>query len=315
LVKEFVEESDSSFQEFIFLEFDRMPKKIIPLTDNFLFKVIFSENEDSLLDLLNSFPDFQGENKIENLKVLNPELPKISETDKLSVLDIRAESKKGETFLIEMQAFREESFPKRILFYWSKVYAKTLRKGNHYNLLKKVYSINFTEFNFLDTPKFHSVFQLREKEYPEILLTEDLEIHIIELPKFIESLKKINTEFESWIFALKNGHELKGEEMNTLVKKNPKLKKVLKEQKEYSLNPKSRYYKELKQKSEMVMNGRISYARNEGIEIGEQKGELRKAFIISDELKERGFPFKEICEITGLTEKQILEYRKKNRKK
>jgi predicted transposase/invertase (TIGR01784 family) len=171
------------------------------------------------------------------------------------------------------------------------------------------------------------VFQLREKEYSEILLTEDLEIHIIELPKFHAELQRLNSDFESWIFVLKNGHELKGEEMNTLTKKNPKLKKVLNGQKEYSLNPKSRYYKELKQKSEMVMNSRISYAHNEGIEkgieigeqkgikIGEQKGELKKAFIISDELKERGFPIKEICEITGLTEKQILEYRKKNRKK
>jgi predicted transposase/invertase (TIGR01784 family) len=99
--------------------------------------------------------------------------------------------------------------------------------------------------------------------------------------------------------------------MNTLVKKNPKLKKVLNGQKEYSLNPKSRYYKELKQKSEMVMNGRISYARNEGIGIGEE----RKALRIADVLFDRGFPIKEICEITGLTEKQILEYRKKNRKK
>jgi predicted transposase/invertase (TIGR01784 family) len=160
---------------------------------------------------------------------------------------------------------------------------------------------------------------LREKIEAEILLTEDLEIHTIELPKFHAELQRLNSDFESWIFVLKNGHELKGEEMNTLVKKNPKLKKVLNGQKEYSLNPKSRYYKELKQKSEMVMNGRISYAHNEGIEkgieIGEQKGELKKAFIISDELEERGFPLKEICEITGLTEKQILDYRKKNRKK
>jgi predicted transposase/invertase (TIGR01784 family) len=106
--------------------------------------------------------------------------------------------------------------------------------------------------------------------------------------------------------------------MNTLVKKNPKLKKVLNGQKEYSLNPKSRYYKELKQKSEMVMNSRISYARNEGIEKGKIEGKIegigigeeRKALRIADVLFDRGMPMEEVCKITGLTEKQILENRK-----
>ncbi|MDX1959933.1 MAG: hypothetical protein SFU98_15285 [Leptospiraceae bacterium] len=37
-------------------------RNILPLTDNFVFKAIFSQNPDLLLDLLNSFPEFQ-ENK------------------------------------------------------------------------------------------------------------------------------------------------------------------------------------------------------------------------------------------------------------
>ncbi len=62
----------------------------IPLTDNFLFKAIFSEHEDMLLDLLNSFPKFQNEKMISKIKVLNPELPKATELEKLSILDIHA---------------------------------------------------------------------------------------------------------------------------------------------------------------------------------------------------------------------------------
>ncbi|MDX1959716.1 MAG: hypothetical protein SFU98_14165 [Leptospiraceae bacterium] len=34
-------------------------KDLLPLTDNFVFKAIFSQNPDLLLDLLNSFPEFQ----------------------------------------------------------------------------------------------------------------------------------------------------------------------------------------------------------------------------------------------------------------
>jgi predicted transposase/invertase (TIGR01784 family) len=285
-----------------------MKKLFLPLTDNFLFKVIFSKNEDLLLDLLNSFPEFQEEKKIQSLKVLNPELPKAEEIEKLSILDIHAEDISGNKFLLEMQSQTEKYFEKRILYYWSKLYSKSLSKGSKYKELKKIYSINFTEFNFLKTTKFHSLFHLREKTENEIILTDDLEIHVIELPKFQRELQKLNSEFESWIYALKKGHELKGEDMNTLTKKNPKLKKVFKEYKEYSSNPKNRNFLEARKKSILVYNTNMEAVKEEG----KIEGELNKAFLISDELIKRGFPIEEVCIITGLSEKEILEYRKKN---
>ncbi|MDX1961469.1 MAG: PD-(D/E)XK nuclease family transposase [Leptospiraceae bacterium] len=77
-------------------------KNFLPLTDNFIFKAIFSQNPDLLLKLLNSFPEFQKSKRIENIKILNPELPKITDIDKLSILDILAEDISGNKFLIEM---------------------------------------------------------------------------------------------------------------------------------------------------------------------------------------------------------------------
>ena len=78
-----------------------MKKTRLPFTDNFAFKAIFAQHEDLLLDLLNSFPEFSGEKKIVSLKVLNPELPKLADLDKLSVLDIHAQDQTGSKFLIE----------------------------------------------------------------------------------------------------------------------------------------------------------------------------------------------------------------------
>jgi predicted transposase/invertase (TIGR01784 family) len=280
---------------------------ILPLTDNFLFKAIFSKNEDLLLELLNSFPEFQEEKKIERLKVLNPELPKAEDIDKLSILDIHAEDISGNKFLIEMQSQTEKYFEKRILYYWSKLYSKSLSKGSKYKELKRIYSINFTEFNFLKTSNYHSLFHLREKTESEIILTEDLEIHIIELPKFHAELQRLNSDFESWIFVLKKGHELKGEEMNTLTKKNPKLKKVFKEYKEYSLNPKNRNLLEARKKSILVYNTNIDVVREEG----KLEGKLDTALDFLD----FGMELKQVCKVTGLTEKQILDYRRNKLKK
>ena len=73
--------------------------KLFSLTVDFAFKALFAPNPDLLMNLLNSFPSFQGYNRIKALKVLNPEIPKEISDEKLSILDIRAENENGENFL------------------------------------------------------------------------------------------------------------------------------------------------------------------------------------------------------------------------
>ncbi|MDX1957417.1 MAG: Rpn family recombination-promoting nuclease/putative transposase [Leptospiraceae bacterium] len=225
--------------------------KLIPFTDNFIFKAIFSQNPDLLLDLLNSFPEFQKSKRIE--------------------------------------------------------------KGNSYSFLPKVYSINFVNFDMFQSKQYHHVFLIQEKKNPEIILTEDLEIHTIELTKIESELLKINSDFESWLFALKQGHTLKGEEMNTLTKKNPKLKKVFKEYKEYSLNPKNRNYIEARKKSELDKNASLLQAKNEGIEEGMMKGKLEGKLETSIKLLDFGMTLEQVSKITGLSSKEILNYKKKSK--
>jgi predicted transposase/invertase (TIGR01784 family) len=66
--------------------------------------------------------EFQGDKKITEIKILNPELLKSTDSEKLSILGIRAKDERGRTFLIEMQGSPHPFFPERLLFYWSKVY-------------------------------------------------------------------------------------------------------------------------------------------------------------------------------------------------
>ncbi len=89
--------------------------KLFSLKIDFAFKALFGQNPDLLLALLNSFPGFQGEKEIRSIQILNPEIPKEIESEKLSILDIKAEDQLGKKFLIEMQAFPQTSFPKRSL--------------------------------------------------------------------------------------------------------------------------------------------------------------------------------------------------------
>jgi predicted transposase/invertase (TIGR01784 family) len=100
--------------------------------------------------------------------------------------------------LIEIQAISYKSFPKRILYYWSKVYSRSLVKNQKYEKLKKVYSINFLkEPLWKKRPEFLSTFHILEKDR-KFQLTEDLEIHIVELSKFLRNVENLQTNLDAW---------------------------------------------------------------------------------------------------------------------
>jgi len=246
--------------------------KLLPLFDDFVFKAIFGKNPDLLLDLLNSFPEFSGEKEIREIRVLNPEIPKDGKLEKLSILDMNAQDILGNKFLIEIQASRQISFPKRALYYWSKLYTKSLRKGQNFKLLPKVYSFNFLNYIQLpNTSEFHSVFHLLEKNNSNLRLTEDLEIHIVELPKLLAH-SNFNTKLENWVYLLRVAQNLKGEEMKTLEKSNPKIKKAVSELRTISKSEAKRYLYESRLKSELVYNTGMVDAFDRGLEKGIEQG-------------------------------------------
>jgi len=250
--------------------------KLFSLTVDFAFKSLFAPNPDLLISLINSFPSFQGKSRVVNLKVLNPEIPKEISSEKLSLLDIKAENELGEKFLIEMQAFAHSSFTKRALYYWAKTYSRSLNKGQDYEELKKVYSINFVKYSiWKNDSEYLSVFHVLEKtrKFP---LTEDLEIYIVELSKFLQSFENLQTELEGWVYLVKESSNLRKEAMKTLEKKSPSLKKAISELKNLSRSTKSRELYEARLKAELDYNSGIRGAYrqglNEGIEQGIEKG-------------------------------------------
>jgi hypothetical protein len=75
---------------------------LLPPSNNFIFKALLVKNDALVLDILNSFPEFMGERNITEIKILNPELPKSTDREKASILDIRA---KDETRRISTPPF------------------------------------------------------------------------------------------------------------------------------------------------------------------------------------------------------------------
>lgn len=85
-----------------------------------------------------------------------------------------------------MQVAKKDNIEKRIMFYWSKWYSAEIHKGEDYDVLHKTIVIliaNFELDKLKEIEKFHTKWQIREEEFRKIVLTDTLEVRIIELPK------------------------------------------------------------------------------------------------------------------------------------
>jgi len=188
--------------------------KITPRVD-IAFKKIFGveENKDLLISLINSIVG--EEDKVSDVKLLNPYNPQNFKKDKLSILDIKAEGVDGKRFNIEIQISDEADYDKRALYYWAKLYTEQLQIKEDYSSLSKAIGIHILNFTSIPSAKkYHNVFHVKEKE-SGLSYFKDLELHTIELKKFSENpreelkdiVAKVKNALDIWV-AFLTRHDL-----------------------------------------------------------------------------------------------------------
>lgn len=125
--------------------------------------------------------------------------------DKVGILDIKAKIDNKINCDIEMQVVNEKNAEKRITFYASKMYVQTIKEGEDYSKLQKCIAILITDYqlsSIKELEKYVTKWNLREEDYGNKILTEDIEIYIIELPK-VEKYKK-GLALDRWVEFIKN---------------------------------------------------------------------------------------------------------------
>jgi predicted transposase/invertase (TIGR01784 family) len=119
---------------------------------------------------------------IESVEILPARPEAYDVQEKVVFLDLRVRLEGGEQVDVEMQTRRHIALRPRILFYWGRLYTGQLLRGESYSGLQRCAVVLIADFVELATPRFHSVFQARERSTGE-LLTDHLELHVLELPK------------------------------------------------------------------------------------------------------------------------------------
>lgn len=182
---------------------------INPKTD-YAFKKIFgsSESKDILISFLNALI-YEGNPTIQDLEIINPNLPPKIEGLKDSYLDVKAKLNNGTLVIIEMQVLNVQSFGKRVFYNAAKTYAFQLQAAQGYRLLKPVIALTITDFAmFPNSEEFISRFVYKEVDknftYPE----NDLDLVFVELPKFTKEEGQLETLADKWIYFMKNARSL-----------------------------------------------------------------------------------------------------------
>ena len=233
----------------------------------------------------------------------NPILEKDLLDDKVGILDIKAKIDNKVNCDIEMQVVDRKNIEKRILFYWSKMYNMSIKEGEDYSTLEKGIVILISDYeleSLKEIEKYITKWNIREEEYQKIILTDVMEIYIIELPKFEKYKENTkNNILNSWVKFI-NNPEVK--DMKETNKEINKAKKVLEE---ISQDEHERYLAELRQKYIMDQKAIEDAGYDKGLKDGLERGINEQTKIIAKNMKKRDINIKVISEITGLSTKEI----------
>ena len=281
-----------------------------------VFQNLFGEvgSEEITKDLLSTILDEQINEIDLNQNIV---LRRRTLEDKMGVVDVLAKINNNEYCNIEMQIVDHKNSKKRTLYYWAKKYTQGIQKGNDYKDLKRTICVLIADFEVEDLEElgFHSKWKIIDENERKKVLTDDFEIHIIELPKIRE--RKANGKDKKlleWLSFLENPES---KEVTGYMEKNKNMKQAKEKLNTLSADEEMRILAELREKAILdersLKNGSYDEGHEKGLKEGRAEGRaeglaeglIQKNRENAKKMKERGYKIEEIMEITNLTRQEI----------
>ena len=276
------------------------------------------------------------EEKVTIQKLLESESNQEDEFDKYNRVDMLAENSKGELVLIEVQNNNEYAYFQRMLFGASKLVTEYINRGQGYDKVRKVYSVNIVYFSLGHGKDFvyHGKTEFVGIHEGDVLELSPFQKQTFKVDKVSQLypeyyILKVNdfnrvakTPLEEWIYYLNTGNVPEHATAPGLdkVKEQLKLDRMSREE----LNA---YYKHLDNivilrdnimteraegRAEGIAEGRaegraegIAEGRAEGRAEGIAEGRAETQTAIARNLKSLGLSTEQIQAATGLSAKEI----------
>ena len=263
---------------------------------------------------------------IKNL--LESESNQDDEDDKYNRVDMLAVNDKGELFLIEVQNNTEYAYFQRMLFGTSKLVTEYIKKGQGYENVRKVYSVNIVYFQL---GKGTDIVYHGKTEFRGIHNGDILKLSPFQRQKFnVDTVSELYPEYyilkvndfnrvaknslEEWVYYLNTGDVPQGAKAPGMeeVKEQLTIDRMTKMER-------NAYYKHLDnivilrdniftEREEGRWEGRLQgmeEGRKEGRKEGREEGRLEERKANARKMKDLGMPADTISQITGLQVEDI----------
>ena len=258
--------------------------------------------------------------KITIQKLLESESNQEDEYDKYNRVDMLAENSKGELVLIEVQNNNEYAYFQRMLFGTSKLVTEYINRGEGYDKVRKVYSVNIvyfalghgtdfvyhgkTEFRGIHTGDILELSPFQKQRFKVDAVSQLYpEYYILKVNDFNQVAK---TPLEEWIYYLNTGNIPSDATAPGLEEARERLKLDSMTKDELSA-----YYRHLD--NVVILRSNIQTERMEGMEEGMEKGlkkgreegRLEANRNTVRNLKKLGATVEFISQATGLSKEEI----------
>lgn len=248
------------------------------------------------------------EEKVTIHKLLESESNQEDEFDKYNRVDMLAENSKGELVLIEVQNNNEYAYFQRMLFGASKLVTEYINRGEGYEKVRKVYSVNIVYFSLGHGKDFvyHGKTEFVGIHNGDILELSPFQKQTFKVDKVSQLypeyyILKVNdfnrvakTPLEEWIYYLNTGNVPENATAPGLdtVKEQLKLNRMSREELKA-------YYKHLD--NIVILRDNIMTERAEGL----AEGRAEEKVAIARNLKALGMTAEQIAQATGLTKEEV----------
>ena len=245
--------------------------KLLKPKNDIVFQSLFNQNNEKITK---AFVQALIEEKIDKI-VINQDKELLREKldDKLGILDLQVDVNNNEKIDVEIQLIEKENFADRLLFYFSKMYGREIKRGDAYNKAKRVVLIAIIDFKLVLTETITEIeteWKLREKNRPELTLTNSIEIRIIELEKVRKFYGKNKNNIKAqWMLFLDDPNS---KEVREIMEKNEEIKEATVVVKQMSEDEKMQRLAFLREKAILDEKEIIETATNKGLREGMEKG-------------------------------------------
>ena len=233
----------------------------------------------------------------------NPITEKDVLDDKLGVMDIRLEINGNIDCDVEMEMINRGNIEIRLMRYVSKIFIKGLKVGEKYVEAKDSIAIliaNFELAKHKEVKKILTEYEMREKDYGNIVLTDKVKIYILELPK-IERMKSEDKNLNLWIKFIK---DLEVKKLADNKEKDEKLEETIK-----AIQEAKKKYEELCQDehARYIAELREKYVEETASvrQMGYEEGKETEKKKIAKMMKDNNYSNEEIMRITELSKEEI----------